>query len=441
MKSWNSPTTPTVAGRGPELHLHNTATGAAQRIGAPARASLYVCGITPYDATHLGHAATYVSYDTLVRYWLDSGSTVTYIQNVTDIDDPLLERAQQTGQDWQELAHRQTELFRSDMAALRVIPPTEYVAVTEVISEIADTVDALRAGGYTYTVPSDNAEPDHYFDTHAAQTNSPWHLGQESRLSRPDMLPLSAERGGDPERPGKRDPLDPLLWRSARAGEPSWETSMGRGRPGWHIECTAIALTRLPHPITVNGGGSDLIFPHHEYSAAHGTALTHKPYAEIYSHSGMVGYHGEKMSKSLGNLVLVSALTAAGHHPQAIRLAILAHHYRSDWEWTHQELETATTRHHRWATWAAQGAAGSSAPQPDSTAAHSGSAVHPDSTTAHSDSTDPLIAAIRRHIANDLNTPAALSEIDDTIAAGGSATPGRVAAIDALLGITLSGTR
>jgi L-cysteine:1D-myo-inositol 2-amino-2-deoxy-alpha-D-glucopyranoside ligase len=411
VKSWNHPTVPTLPGSAPVPRLHDTSTGALKDAGASAEASLYVCGITPYDATHLGHANTYLAYDTLVRLWLDRGNDIRYVQNVTDVDDPLLERAKERGVDWQELAESQIELFRSDMTALSIIPPRHYVGVTEVIDDVADAVHALLERGYAYTVPSNDAEPDIYFDTNAAANTTSWHLGLESNLDPETMLALSAERGGDPERAGKRNPLDPLLWRSKRTSEPSWPSVLGEGRPGWHIECTVIALNHHTTAVTVNGGGSDLIFPHHEFSAAHATALTGEPLAEVYSHTGMVAYQGDKMSKSLGNLVFVSRLIESGVDPRAIRLALLGHHYRSDWEWTDAVLTAASERLDAWREWAAQTA--------DNPQAHE-----------HLDE-------LRAVLANDLDTPAALDIVDGWVASGRPASRIMVDAVDALLGIRL----
>jgi len=411
VKSWSHPAVPALPGSAPVPRLHDTSTGTLKDAGGTGEARLYVCGITPYDATHIGHANTYLAYDTLVRLWLDRGCDVRYVQNVTDIDDPLLERAIQRGVDWRELGESQIELFRGDMTALSIIPPHHYVGVTEVIDEVAEAVHTLVKNGYAYTVPSEDADDDIYFDTDAAARNTNWHLGLESNLDTDTMLALSAERGGDPDRPGKRNPLDALLWRSSREGEPSWASVLGKGRPGWHIECTVIALNHHATSVTVNGGGSDLIFPHHEFSAAHATALTGEPLAQVYSHTGMVAYQGEKMSKSLGNLVFVSKLTEAGTDPRAIRLALLAHHYRSDWEWTDAVLQSASDRLKQWTAWAAV------AGQNDQEGAH--------------------LDELRAVLADDLNTPAALDVVDGWVASGRPASPVMVNAVDALLGVRL----
>jgi L-cysteine:1D-myo-inositol 2-amino-2-deoxy-alpha-D-glucopyranoside ligase len=412
VKSWNRVEVPHVPGDGIRPSLWNTATRRLEQPRLDGDALLYVCGITPYDATHLGHAATYLAFDTLVRVWMDAGVPVRYTQNVTDVDDPLLARATAIGVDWRELAEQQTALFRSDMAALGILPPDHFVAVTDDVALIADRVARLVALGLAYPVPTTDSvgeAPDLYFDTRAASANGPWRLGDESGLDPDTMLRLSEERGGDPDRPGKRDRLDPLLWRSARAGEPSWPSAVGSGRPGWHIECAAIALDRLGETITVQGGGSDLAFPHHEFTAGHASALTGHRFAQVYLHAGMVGLDGEKMSKSLGNLVLVSRLRGQGVDPRAIRLALLAGHYRSDREWTPAVLETAERRLDRWRTWAAD-VAGSG---------------------------DEVVRGIREALADDLDTPSALLIIDESIASGAPATSHAVVAIHALLGIDL----
>lgn len=377
-------------------------------------ARLYVCGITPYDATHLGHANTYLAYDLLQRVWLDAGYRVHYAQNITDIDDPLLERAAATGVDWRALADEQIELFRQDMASLSIIPPDDYVAVTEMIAEIAEAVCRLLDRGLAYRVPTEDAVGDDvYFDNAAAEKVAPWRLGEESNLDEASMLAFFTERGGDPERQGKHGVLDPLLWRAARDGEPSWPSRVGEGRPGWHIECSVIALKHLGRDFTVQGGGSDLIFPHHELSAGHAAALSGHPLARVYSHAGMIAYRGEKMSKSLGNLVLVSQLTGRGVDPRAIRLALLAEHYRSDWEWTDAKLVVAQERLARWDAWAAS------------------------ATADDTDDDAALLDALRETLAEDLDTPGAVRLVDRFIASGSAASDTGIAAVDALLGIKL----
>jgi L-cysteine:1D-myo-inositol 2-amino-2-deoxy-alpha-D-glucopyranoside ligase len=421
MRAWNRPDLPTLPGSAGIPRLHDTATDALVEARPTDAARLYVCGITPYDATHLGHAFTYLAFDTLQRVWRDAGIPVHYAQNVTDVDDPLLERATATGVDWRELAAEQVELFRTDMEALAIIPPYHYVAVTEVIDEISRAVCALWDDGLAYRVDApdalsrDDGTPgtDIYFDTAAAERQSSWRLGDESNLDREGMLALFAERGGDPERAGKRDALDPLLWRAARAGEPAWETPVGAGRPGWHIECSVIALRELGTDFTVQGGGSDLIFPHHDMSAGHAAALSGHPLAGVYSHAGMVAYQGEKMSKSLGNLVLVSRLRAGGSDARAIRLALLARHYRADWEWTDAQLAEAQERLAHWT-----------------------GAFGPEATAGVRDS-EAVLAELRAALVDDLDTPSALAAADAAAVAGVTDPALMRSAIEALLGVTL----
>jgi L-cysteine:1D-myo-inositol 2-amino-2-deoxy-alpha-D-glucopyranoside ligase len=372
-------------------------------------ARMYVCGITPYDATHIGHAFTYVTFDLVHRAWRDAGHDVHYVQNVTDIDDPLLERAVETGQDWREIADRETALFREDMEALNVLPPRDYIGAVESIPSVASYVEDLQIRGSVYAVDSDL-----YF--RVGQDPS---FGEVSGLTRPEMVRIFAERGGDPDRPGKEDPLDCLVWQSERPHEPAWDTSLGHGRPGWHIECTAIALDHLGMGFDVQGGGSDLVFPHHEMCAAEAQVLMQQePFAHHYVHSAMVSWQGHKMSKSRGNLVFVSALRHSGVRPMAIRLALLAHHYRADWAWTPQGLEGAEDRLDLWlrATHLGQG--------PDAA---------------------PVLDRVRQALADDLRTPRALDAIDAWCMAAESGdgsdpdAPALIASLaDSLLGVRLA---
>jgi L-cysteine:1D-myo-inositol 2-amino-2-deoxy-alpha-D-glucopyranoside ligase len=363
---------------------------------------MYVCGITPYDATHLGHASTFLLFDELQRVCRDAGKRVRYVQNVTDVDDPLLERAVQTGEDWTVIAERETELFRDDMAALRVIAPDAYIGAVEAIPDIVATIVALRDAGAAYELDGDT-----YFSVAAASD-----FGEVGHLGVAEMVRLSGERGGDPLRPGKKDPLDCLLWQSARPGEPAWDSELGRGRPGWHVECAAIAMTHLGPTIDVQGGGDDLVFPHHELSAAEAEVVTGShPFARAYVHQAMVGYDGEKMSKSKGNLVLVSKLRSAAVDPMAIRLALLAHRHDAAWEWHDSEIDTAAQRLRRWR---------------DALGRSSGPAA------------DGLVFSLRAALRHGLDTPAALEAVDVWAATDGdeAAAPTQVAtAVDALLGI------
>ena len=339
MKSWNEVEIPSIDSSKifPALTLTNSASGAKEPVRAKSLYRMYVCGITPYDATHLGHAATYLTFDLINRYLRASGSEVRYVQNITDIDDPLLERAIRDGVDWSELAHQQIDLFRSDMINLRVIPPAHYIGAVDAIPLVTAAIEQLSSKDSIYPV-----EQDLYFKVKADAT-----FGQRSHLSQATMLEIFAERGGDPTREGKIDPLDCLVWMSQRPNEPGWQSPFGTGRPGWHIECTAIAIKYLEPSrsedslIDIQGGGSDLIFPHHEMCAAQAQVLSGKPLASTYVHAGMIGLDGEKMSKSKGNLVFVSKLVAAGRDPMAIRWALMKDHYRVDRMWTEELLITA----------------------------------------------------------------------------------------------------
>jgi len=407
MRAWASPTVPSLAdlglGIGPQVRVHDTATGELATPATVDAARLYVCGITPYDATHLGHANTYLTFDLLQRAWLDAGLSVTYTQNVTDVDDPLLERAEATGIDWVELAERETELFRTDMTALRILPPAHYVGAVESIPLVVSMVKQLQQTGAVYPV-----DDDLYFDVHADAD-----FGAVSGWDAETMLKIFGERGGDPDREGKRHPLDCLLWQAERPGEPAWDTDLGRGRPGWHIECAAIALEHLGTDFDVQGGGSDLVFPHHEMSRSESVVATGEPFAKAYVHAGMVGYDGEKMSKSKGNLVLVSKLRESGADPMAIRLALLAHHYRENWEWYDCDLAQAEDRLAIWR---------------DALDRDSG----PDGTA--------VVAALRGALTTDLDAPAALAAVDAWAEADGddTAAPALVrTALDALLGVSL----
>ena len=381
MRSWPVPEMPTLPVRGPAVSLHDTVTHSlvATRPDGPAR--LYVCGITPYDATHIGHAATYVAFDLLNRAWRNAGHGVTYVQNVTDVDDPLLERADKVKVDWVELAERETELFRQDMAALRVIPPDHYIGAVESIPLVIELIRRLEAAGAVYRVDNDL-----YYSVTADPT-----FGQVSGLDRDEMLRLYADRGGDPDREGKKDPLDCVLWRAERPGEPAWDSPFGRGRPGWHVECTAMAMEYLGTNFDVQGGGSDLVFPHHEMCAGEAQVVApEKRFAQVYAHAGMVGYDGEKMSKSKGNLVFVSALRNSDVDPVALRLTLLRHHYRSDWEWTDQLLWDSVDALADWRKAISLGAGAPAA---------------------------PVVEAVLAALAADLDAPAATAAVDAWVAA------------------------
>jgi len=323
----------------PALSLFNTASQKVELLPSKDRYRMYVCGITPYDATHLGHAATYLTFDLINRYLRATGATVDFVQNITDIDDPLLERAKRDNMDWQALAQSQIELFRGDMTDLHVIPPKDYIGVVEAMPLVVKAVEKLRSAGTTYEVDSDI-----YYRVHSDEE-----FGERSHYSQEKMLSIFAERGGDPDRVGKEDALDALVWLSQREGEPGWPSPFGSGRPGWHIECCAIALHYLnpdaadDFAIDIQGGGSDLIFPHHEMSAAQSRSMTNQRFARSYVHAGMIGLNGEKMSKSLGNLVFVSTLISSGVSPAAIRWALMQHSYAEDLMWSENLLDAASS--------------------------------------------------------------------------------------------------
>lgn len=326
---------PALAGiKHPTLQLFDSYKGKKVDILGE-QSSIYICGITPYDATHMGHAATYLTFDLVNRYLRASGKNVSFVENITDIDDPLLERATRDNQDWRELAESQIELFREDMTSLGVLPPNAYRGVIESMDEIISTVEEMIATGKSYILDGDI-----YLDLNqvdGAIENLPLALDQ--------ALKIFEERGGDPARVGKRHALDPLLWKARKGDDPFWEAPFGQGRPGWHIECTAIALKNLPKAsstsITLQAGGSDLIFPHHYMTALQAKALTGVEFASCYSHAGMIGLDGEKMSKSKGNLVFVSKLRQEGVSPALIRIALFTDRYSTDRMWSRELVDDA----------------------------------------------------------------------------------------------------
>lgn len=395
----------------PALSLRSSSTGEITSLPIKDEYRMYVCGITPYDATHLGHAATYITFDLVNRYLRAMGKAVHFVENVTDIDDPLLERANRDKVDWKELAQSQINLFRGDMSDLHIIPPEHYIGAVESIPLVVEAIEKLQKLGTVYPI-----ENDLYF---AVRSDSKF--GTRAHLSQDQMLALSAERGGDPTRIGKNDPLDALVWLHERPGEPSWPSPFGNGRPGWHIECCAIALNYLSvshneeFVIDIQGGGSDLIFPHHEMGAAQAAVLTGKDLARIYMHAGLIGLDGEKMSKSRGNLAFLSILVEQGADPMAVRLALISDHYSKDRMWTDERLTKATQFLDRLRLLLSR---------PE---------VAP---------TDTAIAAIIESLANDLDTPRAIEVLDawcletENGSMGGSA--GELSrAIDLLLGIAI----
>ncbi|MGA3215342.1 MAG: cysteine--tRNA ligase [Acidimicrobiales bacterium] len=337
--------------------------------------TMYTCGITPYDSAHLGHAAVYITYDVLQRRLRDLGHRTLCVRNITDVDDDILRKARELGVHYLDLAAGEIARFDADMEALGLLraysEPRATSAIPDIlgfIGMVLDTGHAYRAGGGVY------------FDVSSSKR-----FGHLSHLERDEMIELAGARGGRPEDPYKEDPLDFVLWQPSAPGEPSWESLWGPGRPGWHIECSALALRELGSTIDLHGGGSDLIFPHHECESAQSEAATGSLFVRHWMHVGMVGLGGEKMSKSLGNLVFVHKLLEDGHDPAAIRLALLAQHYRFAWEWKDSMLEEAEGRAERWRA-AGAGEGG--------------------------------LALVRARLDDDLDTPGAIEAIDEAAAAG-----------------------
>jgi len=352
--------------------------------------TMYSCGITPYDAAHVGHAAVYLTFDVLHRRLLDLGHQVHLVRNVTDVDDDILRKARQLGVFYLDLAAEEIARFDATMDQLGLLPVWRAPRATSAIADVLNLVDELLARGYAY-----QAAGAVYFDVHRFER-----YGQLSGYDRATMLRLAAERGGRPDDPAKRDPLDFVLWQPSAPGEPAWESRHGPGRPGWHVECSALAMRELGPTIDLHGGGDDLVFPHHESEIAQSEAVTGQTFSRHWLHVGMVQLDGVKMSKSLGNLVFADALLKE-HEPAVVRLAILAHHYRSTWSWTGADLEQAHERLDRWrAATSGDGAMG--------------------------------LAAVRSRLDDDLDAPGALAALDDEAAAGRDVRAGA-----ALLGVTL----
>ena len=390
----------------PPLKLHDSYSGLYE-YSKSGMFRMYVCGITPYDSTHLGHAATYLSFDLINRYQQLANLQVSFVENVTDVDDPLLERAKRDGQDWQVLANSQVDLFISDMTALRILPPSQLVKVTDSLDLVESFIDKLDRNGHIYQI-----DGDFYFSVDKYLDYLPIPLAE--------AISVFAERGGDPDKEGKRHPLDAVVWSANKNGEPGWNSKYGFGRPGWHIECTAIACEFLDNDekdpvIQLQGGGSDLIFPHHFMSAQIVKAALGRDFAESYIHAGMIGLDGEKMSKSKGNLIFVSKLIREGVDPMVIRWALLSGHYQQDREWSTQLLERAKDE-----------------------------VVLVRSALSRSETADAssLVNNLIKDLSDNLNTPKALSEIVDwSLESNKIATSnhsGLVSrAIDSLLGLAL----
>ena len=375
------------------MHLYDTAQGRVVPFEPGHLVTMYSCGITPYDSAHRGHAAVYLTFDILQRRLLDLGHEPRLVRNVTDVDDDILRKARQLGVHYLDLAAEEVARFDADMGSLGLLPVYSEPRATSAIADILSLIGAALEGGHAYE--SGGAV---YFDASSFVA-----FGRLSRLERPEMLLLAAEHGGNPDDPNKRDPLDFVLWQPSLVDEPSWESRWGPGRPGWHIECSALAMRELGETIDLHGGGRDLVFPHHECEVAQSEAVTGRPFVRHWLHVGLVGLGGTKMSKSLGNLVFVSDLLKEWD-PAAVRLALLSHHYRGDWEWEAADLATAAQRLDRWRA-------------SDSGAPAGG---------------DEAVEAVRRALDDDLDAPGALRALDERAAAGQSVAGGA-----ALLGVSL----
>ncbi len=382
-----------------------------------AETKMYVCGITPYDATHLGHAATYLTFDLINRYLRLQGSTVKFAENITDIDEPLLERAQRDSVDWKSLALTQVQLFQSDMSALHIIPPQSFVPATSAMDLVESAISRLKVNGFVYELGKDL-----YFDVSSFLDSLP--------ISVDEAVAVFASRGGDPLREGKKHPLDPVLWIGNRDDEPGWKSEHGFGRPGWHIECCVISLRYLlgadyldsarslgdaSFLIDIQGGGSDLIFPHHFMSAAQAKALTGREFSASFIHTGMIGLDGEKMSKSKGNLVFVSKLIEDGCDPMVIRFALMSSHYSEDRMWSNELLLNAQNKVDR---------------------------IRVNLSKTEVAPALPLLREISNALANNLDTEKALQSIEDWCTASENAPSvdeaGLVArGLDSLLGLAL----
>ena len=387
---------PPVDRSGAVVHLYDTARREVVPFTPGPVVTMYTCGITPYDATHLGHAATYVTYDVLQRRLRDLGHETRCVRNVTDVDDDLLRKARELGVHYLDLAAAETARFDADMDALNVVECWSEPRATSAIADIRGFIGMVLERGHAYV--SGGAV---YFDVSTVDT-----FGQISHFSRDEMIELARQHGGNPEDPNKRDPLDFVLWQPSAPDEPAWESLWGPGRPGWHIECSALALRELDTTIDLHGGGSDLIFPHHECEAAQSEAATGVPFVRHWMHQAMVRMDGEKMSKSLGNLVFISELRRT-FDVRAIRLGILAHHYRDSWSWNDEIMPLAARRLETWlSATTAEGAIDSAA----------------------------ALAEVRSRLDDDLDTPGAIEAID--AAAGRGEGVGSAAT---LLGVFLTG--
>ncbi len=354
------------------IRLYDTARDAVVAFEPGPTVLMYTCGITPYDATHLGHAATFMAYDILQRRLIDLGHEVKCVRNVTDVDDPLFAKARELGVHYLDLAAGEEARFEADMAALEMLPMYSTPRASSAIADIRGFIGMVLDRGFAY-----QAGGNVYFDVSKFPS-----FGSVSHYSKEEMVALARERGGNVEDPNKRHPLDFVLWQTSTGDEPAWDTMWGAGRPGWHIECSALALRELGTTIDLHGGGSDLIFPHHECERAQSEAATGVPFVKHWMHVALVSMDGHKMSKSRGNLVFIDALRREWD-PRVIRLGIIAHHYRREWEWSTDIMPAGQRRFDAWRTASKDGSDGTG-----------------------------VLNAVREHLDDDLDTPGALEIID-----------------------------
>ena len=365
----------------PPMRLYDTARRSIVPFEPADHVSMYTCGITPYDATHLGHAATFIAYDVLQRRLIDRGHTITCVRNVTDVDDPLFAKARELGVHYLDLAAGEEARFERDMVALNALPVASTPRASSAIPDIRGFIGMVLDRGYAY-----QAGGSVYFDVSKFDS-----FGAVSNYSEAEMLELAAQRGGKLDDPHKRNPLDFVLWHPSAPDEPSWDTMWGPGRPGWHIECSALALRELGTTIDLHGGGADLIFPHHECERAQSEAATGESFVRHWMHTALISKDGEKMSKSLGNLVFVDKLRTE-YDPMAIRLALIEHHYRTEWEWDDTLMPRNVDRLEAWRS-AADGPPGE------------------------------VLAVVRQCLDDDLDSPGAVAAVDDAAARGESTRP------------------
>ncbi len=396
------------------MRLFDTARGAIVPFRPGPVVTLYSCGITPYDSAHLGHAEVYLTFDILQRRLRDLGHETRCVRNVTDVDDDILRKAREMGVHYLDLAAEEITRFDADMAALGMIPAWSEPRATSAIAEILTLIGSVLDAGFAY-----QSGGSVYFDVTTFSR-----FGEVSHYDEATMLALAAEHGGNPDDPNKRHPLDFVLWQASLPDEPSWESRWGPGRPGWHIECSALALRELGETLDVHGGGRDLIFPHHECETAQSESVTGRPFVRHWLHVGLVGLDGTKMSKSLGNLVFVSDLLKEWE-PAVVRLALLDHHYRPDWEWTGEELPRAAARLDRWRA----------APRPDRPGAHprgEPTSLAESATGGDVDEGEQSRQIVGWYLDDDLDTPGALAALDSMALSGIPVAEGA-----SLLGITL----